>query len=143
MEQGYTPYSMNKKTRLTLLGIAAGLLLLAVLWLVFRSSASSLNAVAKQINSYGYGFIADDLVIAYDNADTSIADVLDGIDLEDAVQASREAGFPSDVQRTGGVTLMLAEDDFGGVVTIYLVDGEIELCFVQTTDGGIAALNNK
>ena len=141
--ESFSQYSMDKKTRLTLLCVAAGLLLLAVLWLVFRSPSSSLNIVANKINAYGYSFLPDDLLIAYDNANTSIADVLEGVDLEEAAQASREAGFPSDVNRIGGVTLMLAEDPDGDIITIYLVDGEIELCFAQTADGGIAAINNR
>ena len=136
------PYTMPKKTRYIMLGVAAGLLLLVVIWFIFRSSAYGLNEVAEKINSYGYSFLSDDLFVAYDNADTSIADVMEDVDLTSAVEASRMAGFSSDVYKRGGVTLILANsgDD---IVTVYLVDGEIELCFIQTTNGNVRALEQK
>ena len=136
------PYTMPKKTRYIMLGVAAGLLLLVVIWFIFRSSSYGLNEVANKINAYGYSFLPDDLFLAYDNADTSIADILEDVDLTLAVEASRKAGFPSDVYKNGGVTLILANSG-SDIVTVYLVDGEIELCFIQTTDGNVRALEQR
>ena len=138
----YEPYVMTKKTRLTLMIVALLLLFLVVLWLIFRSSNSELKIIADRINSFGYSFTADDLLVAYDNSNTSIASVLDGVDLDNAVRVSREAGFSSDVDKVGGVTLILANDG-DDIITLYLVDGEIELCFVQTIDGDAVSIKSK
>lgn len=137
-----TPYRMDKKTRYIMLSVAAALVLLAVLWAVFRAPSGALYTVANKINSFGYSFVPDDLLIAYDNANISIAEVMEGVDLEKAVEASRESGFPSDVDKVGGVTLILANDE-GNIVTVYLVDGEIELGFIQTADARVAALGKR
>lgn len=136
------PYTMTKKTRLALLIVAISLLVLVLLWFIFRAPMSSLNKVADAINKFGYDFTADDLLVTYDNAETSISAVLNDVDLSDAVQASKQAGFSSDVSKTGGVTLILASsgDD---VITVYLLDGEIELCFIQRPGGEVAAINKR
>ena len=136
------PYAMTKKTRTVLLAVAASLLFLVVLWIIFRSGGSSLKKVADEINKFGYNFTADDMLIAYDNSNASIAEVLDDVDLSEAVEASIKAGFPSDVNKIGGVTLILANDG-NDIVTVYLVDGKIELCFVQTMGGNVAAINKR
>lgn len=136
----YEPYAMPKKTRLTLAIIALSLLLIVVLWLIFRSSSSELNKIVNMLNDFGYSFVVDDLFIAYDNDNISIAEALQNAELDDAVEASLSAGFPSDVHKTGGVTLILANDN-GDVITVFVLDGEPELCFIQTENGAIKSLN--
>ncbi|HWR24199.1 MAG TPA: hypothetical protein VN366_12055, partial [Feifaniaceae bacterium] len=59
--------------------------------------------------------------------------LLSGAELDAAISASKETGFPSDVNKTGDVTLIMANAGGDDVITLYLVNGEIELAFVQVT----------
>ena len=53
--------------------------------------------------------------------------------MADAVAASTAAGFPSDVEKRGEITLFAARAG-SDTVMLYSVDGEPELCFVQRGD---------
>ena len=44
----------------------------------------------------------------------------------------RALASPSDIDRTGHITLLMANIGSDNVITLYLIDGEIELGFVQT-----------
>ena len=52
------------------------------------------------------------------------------------VSAAKQAGFAADMDRRGEVSILLYQCD-KGVMTIYLIDGEIELCFIQTQSGEV------
>ena len=113
--------------------IAAGaLLLIAAVWSLFLSGGAG-AALASKMNSYGYTLTADDLYPAGEWKNISIRTLLSGAQLDAAISASKQAGFPSDVEKTGDVTLLMANVGGDDVITLYLVDGEIELAFVQTT----------
>jgi len=132
----------DKKTR-TILLIVAAALLAAAAFLYFTSDDSALQAVCEKVNAFGYDFAPDDWYAAGGQADTTIAALSGSEDLSEAVVASKAAGFPSDTQKHGEVVLLLGQLGNDDVVTVYIVNGEIELCFVQTLDGELFPLGVK
>lgn len=129
----------DKKTRMIFLAVAAVLLAAAAV-LYFTADNSSLKALCGTVNAFGYDFVPDDWYAAGGEADTTILLLTDGEDLGEAVAASRNAGFPSDAEKRGEVALLLARTENDDVVTAYIVNGELELCFVQTLAGAIKTL---
>lgn len=132
---------MSARSRNIVLIAAAAVLALA---LVLRLSISEdpRGALARELSAYGYALEAEDLYVLAGARDTTIEAVLRAgeqaapLDLAPALAASLEGGFPSDVSKTGDVTVLLADTE-RGVVTIYLLDGTIELCFLQTAGGEV------
>ena len=57
-------------------------------------------------------------------------------EVELMVSAAKQAGFAADMDRRGEVSILLYQCE-KGVMTIYLIDGEIELCFIQTQSGEV------
>lgn len=132
----------DDKTRRVVFAVALCIIVLCTVWMLVRGTTSERNKVCGMLNEYGYSFYEDDLLIAFDSADTTIKEVLADnteADMEKAVSVSKQAGFRSDVEKRGGVTLMLAHDGTD-VITLYLVDGEAELCFIETQDNEIKPL---
>lgn len=129
---------MSARARNILLAAAALLIAAAVLLSLDVARNDPLADLARELNAYGYSFDAEDFYVLGGAEDASIREVLEdsGAGLAPAVAASREAGFPSNVGAAGDITVLLASAE-KGVVTIYLRDGEIELCFLQTEDGEI------
>ena len=54
-------------------------------------------------------------------------------------ELSRASGFDADITKSGEVTILLANSK-SGVITLYLVDGVIELAFIQTGEGEVRPL---
>ena len=123
---------MNARRRRGFLIAAGALLLVAAVWSLLLSNGAGAT-LASKLNSYGYTLRADDIYPAGEWQDTSIQTLLSGAELKEAVAASGQAGFPSDVEKTGTVTLVMANVGGNDVITVYLVNGEIELAFVQVT----------
>ena len=91
---------------------------------------------AAMLRARGYTVKADQLYNAGSFAGQSIAEVLSGVKLEEAVAASLAGGFPSRVDQAGEVTLLLCALGNQDVITLFLLDGEAELCFVQPLPSG-------
>lgn len=129
---------MKARGRNITLAIAAALLVTAVLLSMDIARDDPLTDLANEINSYGYSLTAEDFYVLGGAEGQSIEQVLstEGTDLTPAVTASRAAGFPADTQTAGDVTALLAKTA-QGVLTVYLLNGSIELCFLQTEDGEI------
>jgi len=125
----------NKTTKYIIFTIALIMLIAAVIWTISIGQNDELKKVADRINAYGYRFRGEDIYILGESRDVSIISLLDEGDIRDAVAASVAAGFASDIHAIGDVVVMLIQvDDDGNVITIYLRDGEIELCFVRNID---------
>ena len=111
-----------------------------IVWSSIISKNDPLEAVAAELNAHGYSMRGDDLYILGGKADSTIREVLDGsIDAAEAelmVSAAEQAGFAADMDRRGEVSILLYQCE-KGVMTIYLIDGEIELCFIQTQSGEV------
>lgn len=129
---------MKRHTRTMLTLIAVGIIIAAAVWSGIISQNDPLEAVAAELNAHGYSMRGDELYILGGKADSTIREVLSGsedaAEAELIVSAAKQVGFAADIDRRGEVSILLYQCD-KGVMTIYLIDGEIELCFIQT-DGG-------
>lgn len=125
----------DKQRNLLLLAGVCVLALALALWggLAGRHPYAS---VAELLRGRGYTVEAEQLYTVGSFADQSISAVLSGVNLEEAVAASLEGGFPSRVEEAGDVTLLLCALGNQDVITIFLLDGKPELCFVQPLLGG-------
>ena len=123
---------MNARRRRGFLIAAGALLLVAAVWSLFLSGGAG-AALANTLNSYSYTLTADDLYPAGEWKNTNVKTLLSDAELTAAISVSKQAGFSSDVTKTGTVTLVMANVGGNDVITLYLVDGEIELAFVQVT----------
>lgn len=130
---------LSRRTRYILLGIAAVLLISAIIWGALLSRDDALGDVAAALNGYGYSLSREDIYVLGGAKNTSIGGILGDMDLAEPVAASMQGGFPSDVEAVGDIVAMLVSTQ-DGVITIYVRDGAIELCFIQTEDGDILPL---
>ena len=121
----------GKKPRMITLCIAAALIVAALIWSVWLLNAGEHARLCSWINAHGYAVLPDDLYVAGAQQDATIQDLLPDVDMEQAVAASKQAGLPSDPQRRGDVALVLVALNEREVLTLFLVDDEVELGFVQ------------
>ena len=120
----------NKAKRVVLF-IAALLVVCAIILQFSLGGANEREQILDALSRYGYQVSDDDLYIAGDYQNSTIAGLLPEAELENAVRASKSAGFPSDIHRRGDVVLVLVALQDQRVITLYFVNGEMELCFVQ------------
>ena len=125
---------MSKNTKLIILLIAALLVICAVLLNGAVSQQSPYKAAVEELTARGYTLSEDDLFDVGRFEDSTVAEVLAGQDLSQAVEASRAAGFPSDINARGNINMLLLTMENKDVITLFLRDGNIELCFVQRLD---------
>ncbi len=111
--------------------IAAVLLAAGLLWNAALERNSESGRLIKTLKSYGYSLTRDELHPIGTWEEQSISALLSEVKLNKAVEASKAAGFSSDIERKGTVSLIMADAGGGSVLTLYLVNGEIELAFVQ------------
>lgn len=134
---------MKRHTRTMLTLIAVGIIIAAAIWRTQIAKNDPLEDIARQINEYGYALKGDDIYILGAEADSSIRQMLAlneaDEDIALLVDASRAAGFAADVDKQGEINVLLAPQD-NGVITIYLINGQIELCFIQTEEGEVMPL---
>lgn len=118
-----------------LLGVAMMLLVVAIVWSSSIGTRDELQKIAEEINAFGYNFEGEDIYVLGESGDTSIATMLNGDDLDSIISASKEAGFPSDVDAVGDyVVLLIQVDENNNIITLFLRNGVIELGFVQNVD---------
>ena len=127
---------MNSKNRTVLLLASAAVLALAlILWWGLEKQDPN-RPVVEMLEARGYSLSGEQLYHGGSFTNQSIQQVLSGVSLEEAVAASQAGGFPSDVERAGEVTLLLCALGNGDVITLFLLDGQMELCFIQPIAGG-------
>ncbi|MEG1560306.1 MAG: hypothetical protein RRY79_04530 [Clostridia bacterium] len=126
--------TISKQTKLILLAIAFTLIVGAIVWSFTRGTTGALAKLCAQMETFGYKLIPDDLFIAFDSDDTTIETVLSGKPNHEIVSLSKEKGFKADLTAPGGVTVILSKLD-DGILTLYLLNGEIQLAFIETKDG--------
>ena len=124
--------NMTKGTRIILLSIAALLIAGALL----LNASITYSGAAKTLREYGYTLDDDDFYNAGSFPDSTIQDILAGQDLSEAVAASIEGGFPSDINARGDIMLLLLTLENKDVVTVFTRDGKAELCFIQRISSG-------
>lgn len=125
---------MSKNTKLIVLLIAGLLIVCAVLLNGAVTQQSPYKAVVQELTARGYTLTEDDLYNVGSFENSTIADVLAGQDLTQAVEASMAGGFPADINAAGNINMLLLTMKNQDIITIFLRDGEIELCFVQRLD---------
>ena len=111
--------------------IAAVLLAVGLLWNAALERNSESGRLIKTLKSYGYSLTRDELHPIGTWEEQSISALLSEVKLNKAVEASKAAGFSSDIERKGTISLIMADAGGGSVLTLYLVNGDIELAFVQ------------
>ncbi len=121
----------GEHTKTILLGVAGLLVLGALLLQMQLAKNDEIKKITDKLAQYGYVVSDDSIYIEGDYPDTSIAALLPGVDLEKAVEASKKAGFPSRINERGDVVLLLAATRNEEIITLYMRNGEMELCFIQ------------
>lgn len=112
--------------------IAALVILAAAAVLRIAVGGTSLaEEVTAELKKHGCTISSDELYQQSYAKASSIAGLMEGIDISDAVSASQRAGFPSDAEREGEVYLLLARIDDEHVLTVFVVDETVELAFIQ------------
>ncbi len=115
-----------------LLLIIAGLLVIGAILVQSQiDNNDEITKILTRLSGFGYYLSDESLYIQGDYPNMTIASMLQGIDLEEAVAASKKAGFPSRIDKQGDVVLILAATREQDVITLYMLDGEMELCFIQ------------
>lgn len=125
---------MTARSRKIIFLIAGALLLVAFVWHVLLAQNGIAPRIARQINAYGYNLHADDIYSAADWENATIRELLPDDDLTGAVEASTKVNLPSNIDRRGQVTLILAQAG-ADTLSVFYVDGELELAFMQR--GGV------
>ncbi len=121
----------GEKTKNILMIIAAALLVSAIIMRFQISENDEMAIITNKLSEYGYYISDDSVYIAGDYPNTTISDLLSGIELSQAVNASLESGFPSNIDKRGDIVLILAATKAQDVITLYMLNGEMELCFIQ------------
>lgn len=123
---------VENKRLFVLIAAAAALLIAALVWRIALESGSLSSKIIGELRNKGCFISADTLYQHEFKRNTSISALLEGEDLAPAVAVSKQAGFPSDTEKIGDVYCLLAELDGGAVLTVFVVDEQIELAFIQT-----------
>jgi len=122
---------MSSRTRTLLLLIAILLVIVAAMWGYVLNNNSTLGRLTILLEGYGYVLTEDSLYLAGSAKDSSINELIPSIPLAEAEAASKAAGFPSDFQKKGNLELVLSALPNGDVITVFLIDEEVEAAFVQ------------
>ena len=125
---------INRKTKIIAIAAAVVMIVAAIVLNGMITAKSPYRAVVEELTSRGYVMTEDDLFSVGRFESSSIAQVLAGQDLAPAVEAGKAGGFPSDVNAVGDISMLLLSMENQDIITIFLRDGQVELCFVQRLD---------
>ncbi len=123
---------MNNSTRNTLLIVALIILVVAIGLRIITGNNSFSGEISAELKKHGCIINSDDLYQQSYAKQTSIAVMMEGIDLSKAIEVSKNSGFSSDIEKEGEVYLLLAQLDDENVLSVFIVDEAIELAFIQT-----------
>ena len=127
---------INKKRTLLLLIAAAVLLVGALVWRIALEHGSLSSRITRELFEHGYSGAEPELYQHLHTNGTSVRAVFgEATDLSAPVGASKQAGFPADIDRVGEVYCLLADTD-DGILTVYVVDEKIELAFIEIPSTG-------
>ena len=124
---------MDKRTRNSVMLAAVILLVIALIWKIAASCTSMTGKVADELSEHGCEIHPDEMEKLMHEKNTSIKTIMpENLPLDNVIAVSKQAGFDSDIERVGDVYLLLADINEGKkVLTVFVVDGEIELAFIQ------------
>ncbi len=125
--------ALKNRTAVMLMAAAAVLLLAALVWRIGLERHSLSSKIVRELASHGLSVDAAGLYQHAHAKDTSIRELMGETDMTAAVDASKQAGFSADIDRTGEVYCILSDLGEKGVLTLCLVDEDIERAFIQQT----------
>lgn len=131
---------MSRGVRTSLIICAAVILAAAIIWNVSLNATGELTRLVKLLERYGYAVSTDELYPSGSADNTTAAELFaseandgksDAEILDAAADASREAGFSADVNRRGNIVVMLCAVSDEEVITLIIIDGDVEFAFIQ------------
>lgn len=131
---------MSRGVRTSLIICAAVILAAAIIWNVSLNATGELTRLVKLLERYGYAVSTDELYPSGSADNTTAAELFaseandgksDAAILDVAADASREAGFSADVNRRGNIVVMLCAVSDEEVITLIIIDGDVEFAFIQ------------
>ncbi len=131
---------MSRGVRTSLIICAAVILAAAIIWNVSLNATGELTRLVKLLERYGYAVSTDELYPSGSADNTTAAELFaseandgksDAVILDAAADASREAGFSADVSRRGNIVVMLCAVSDEEVITLIIIDGDVEFAFIQ------------
>lgn len=127
---------MNRRTRNSVIVAAAILIVIALVWKITLSCTGMTSRIADELSKHGCEIQAENIEKLMYEKNTSIKALMpEGTELDKVIAVSKQAGFDSDTERVGDVYVLLADLDEGKrVLTVFVVDEEIELAFIQIPD---------
>lgn len=127
----------NRTARRIMLAAAALLVCGAIALSFFINRDSELERLSAMLAGYGYSVGYDDIYPASAGDGESLAE-LTGVTREDEAYAVSEAGgFPCNIDTAGDAVVLLAAADDDRVITLMLLDGEVQLAFIQILSTGV------
>ena len=133
MPTGIKP-KFDRKRTLALLIAACVLLVGALTWRILLEKNSLASRIVRELAAHGCTVDASALYQHEHRSGTSIRAMMGEKDMTAAAEVSRAAGFPSDIDRQGEVYCLLAQLENGRVLTVFVVDEQTELAFIQIPD---------
>ncbi len=131
---------MSRGVRTSLIICAAVILAAVIIWNVSLNATGELTRLVKLLERYGYAVSTDELYPSGSADNTTAAELFaseandgksDAEILDAAADASREAGFSADVNRRGNIVVMLCAVSDEEVITLIIIDGDVEFAFIQ------------
>lgn len=131
---------MSRGVKTSLIICAAVILAAAIIWNVSLNATGELTRLVKLLERYGYAVSTDELYPSGSADNTTAAELFaseandgksDAEILDAAADASREAGFSADVNRRGNIVVMLCAVSDEEVITLIIIDGDVEFAFIQ------------
>ena len=122
------------------LTVAAGLFVIAMIWLALLERSSYTRALCQRLRGFGYSLSPSDFYTQGYGTDTSIEAVLQGEltaeEIENVRGLSKSRDFPADTEKIGTVELMLCELGGDKVMVVYLTDKVPQLAFIECVGTG-------
>lgn len=131
---------MSRGVRTSLIICAAVILAAAIIWNVSLNATGELTRLVKLLERYGYAVSTDELYPSGSADNATAAELFaseandgksDAAILDAAADASRKAGFSADVNRLGNIVVMLCAVSDEEVITLIIIDGDVEFAFIQ------------
>lgn len=131
---------MSRGVKTSLIICAAVILAAVIIWNVSLNATGELTRLVKLLERYGYAVSTDELYPSGSADNTTAAELFaseandgksDAEILDAAADASREAGFSADVNRRGNIVVMLCAVSDEEVITLIIIDGDVEFAFIQ------------
>ena len=135
---------LSKKTKRAVLIIAAILILAAIFLYFIAQNSNSYKWISDELSRYSMNIDAKSFVYEGNASNTSIRELLvtdDNSKIEEAVNASKESGFASDIDAVGNIVFITSQINRDEELNLYILENEdtpmhIALCYIQDSVTG-------